>query len=99
MAAESIAQDECTHPAHRVYTWFAFDDTLCAACCDCGKVLAGAAPEPDEPSETERARAEVARLELALHQLRGTGGRQRERIEVWLQGARVALAIAEREVR
>jgi predicted nucleic acid-binding Zn-ribbon protein len=48
---------------------------------------------------TTSARAEVASLELALHQLRGTGGRQRERIEVWLQGARVALAIAEREVQ
>lgn len=33
----------CQHPATRVYTWLAYDGTLCAACCDCGAVLAGAA--------------------------------------------------------
>lgn len=35
----------CTHPAHRVYAWHAHDDTLCAACCDCGAVLCGAATQ------------------------------------------------------
>jgi hypothetical protein len=50
-----------------------------------------------EHINAERARADVARLEQALQDMRGTGGRQRERIEVWLAGARVALAIAERE--
>jgi hypothetical protein len=33
----------CKHPAPRIYSWFAYDGTLCAACCDCGKVLAGGA--------------------------------------------------------
>lgn len=50
-----------------------------------------------EHLDAERARADVARLERALHQLRDTGGRQRERLEVWLQSARVALALAEGE--
>jgi len=33
----------CTHPPARLFTWFAHDRTLCAACCDCGEILAGAA--------------------------------------------------------
>lgn len=33
----------CPHAPQRVYTWFAYDGTLCAACCDCGAVLAGGA--------------------------------------------------------
>ena len=33
----------CPHPPTRLYTWFAYDGTLCIACCDCGEVLAGAA--------------------------------------------------------
>jgi hypothetical protein len=41
------------------------------------------------------AKGEVERLETAL--AAKPRGRQRERIEVWLQGARVALAIAERK--
>lgn len=38
---------ECKHPPERVYCWAARDDrvpggrVMCAACCDCGKVLAG----------------------------------------------------------
>src|SRR3990167_11435719 len=32
----------CKHPATRLYSWFAYDDTLCIACCDCGEVLKGA---------------------------------------------------------
>jgi len=40
---------ECKHPPERVYCWAARDDrvpggrVMCAACCDCGKVLAGGA--------------------------------------------------------
>lgn len=33
----------CPHPPTRLFTWWAYDGTLCAACCDCGAVLAGAA--------------------------------------------------------
>ena len=40
----------CQHPPSRYWTWFAYDmvaerDILCVCCCDCGKVLAGAAPD------------------------------------------------------
>ena len=41
MKREIVDQETCKHPARRVYTWFAYDGTLCAGCCDCGKVLAG----------------------------------------------------------
>jgi len=34
---------ECKHPPARVYAWFANDGTHCAACCNCGATLAGAA--------------------------------------------------------
>jgi hypothetical protein len=50
----------CTHPPTRIFTWFAYDMTLCAACCDCGEVLAGAAQpwrqiteDPEEPISAE----------------------------------------------
>lgn len=33
----------CGHPPHRLYSWQASDGTLCVTCCECGKVLAGAA--------------------------------------------------------
>ena len=33
----------CKHPPARYYTWFAYDDTLCICCCECGEVLAGGA--------------------------------------------------------
>lgn len=42
-------QPPCPHPPHRIYAWFARDDTapkgqvLCAACCECGAVLKGGA--------------------------------------------------------
>jgi len=32
----------CTHRPHRLHAWHATDGTLCIACNDCGKVLAGA---------------------------------------------------------
>ena len=40
-----ISQEECKHPPERVFSWFSSDGTFCAGCCDCGKVLAGAANE------------------------------------------------------
>jgi hypothetical protein len=35
-----IQEQVCPHDAGRIYTWHAGEE-LCAACCDCGKVLAG----------------------------------------------------------
>jgi hypothetical protein len=32
----------CSHPPTRLYSWSAYDGTLCIACCECGKVLKGA---------------------------------------------------------
>lgn len=40
-AARMLA--DCPHPAHRLFTWKAFDGTLCVSCSDCGKPLKGAA--------------------------------------------------------
>ena len=37
-----FGDNPCTHPTERLYTWTAFDNTLCAGCCDCGAVLKGA---------------------------------------------------------
>lgn len=31
----------CSHPPHRLYSWVAFDGTLCVCCCECGAVLKG----------------------------------------------------------
>ena len=39
-------QTPCTHPPARLFAWFAYDGTLCMACCDCGNVLTGAARLP-----------------------------------------------------
>ena len=39
---------DCPHRPERVCTWYAADGTLCAACYDCGQVLAGAAPALEE---------------------------------------------------
>ena len=39
-------QTPCTHPPARLFAWFAYDGTLCTACCDCGDVLTGAARLP-----------------------------------------------------
>ena len=42
----------CTHPPARLFAWFAYDGTLCTACCDCGEVLTGAATDAEEiPTE------------------------------------------------
>jgi hypothetical protein len=43
----------CAHPPARLFTWFAHDDTLCIACCDCGEVLAGAAQPWRQITEAE----------------------------------------------
>lgn len=32
----------CKHPPHRLYTWHAYDGTLCIGCCECGVALKGA---------------------------------------------------------
>ena len=40
-------QTPCTHPPARLFAWFAYDGTLCTACCDCGDVLTGAARLPN----------------------------------------------------
>jgi hypothetical protein len=58
------SEDTCKHPAHRIYAWFVPDartgkDILCAACCDCGEVLAGGVTEEemrsmDEPESQNR---------------------------------------------
>jgi len=37
----------CTHPPTRLYTWFAYDGTLCAGCSNCGEVLHGAADDTE----------------------------------------------------
>ena len=42
---------ECPHRPERIWCWWAYNwrtgknDIFCAACCDCGAVLAGAAEE------------------------------------------------------
>lgn len=46
-ARRQPATGECPHPPARIFTWWAYDGTLCAACCDCGAVLAGAADAED----------------------------------------------------
>lgn len=33
----------CNHPPHKLYTWIAYDHTLCVCCCACGSVLSGGA--------------------------------------------------------
>lgn len=40
-ARPSVSVEDCKHPPHRLYAWYAFDSTLCVACCDCGKPLKG----------------------------------------------------------
>jgi len=40
--------EPCKHPPSRVYSWQAYDGTMCVACCDCGKVLSGGASLPSE---------------------------------------------------
>lgn len=46
--------DRCAHPARRVFGWVAYDGTLCAGCCACGEVLAGAADPLTESAPARR---------------------------------------------
>lgn len=45
----------CPHPPERIYAWWAYNyrtgknDILCAGCCVCGQVLAGAADDEEVP--------------------------------------------------
>jgi len=41
--AEADYPERCNHPPARLYAWFAQDGTHCVTCCDCGRVLTGAA--------------------------------------------------------
>ena len=36
---------ECKHPPERLYSWYAYDETLVVCCCECGKVLKGGVDE------------------------------------------------------
>lgn len=46
LTARTGSAADCEHPARRVYGWVARDEygepVLCAGCCECGEVLAGA---------------------------------------------------------
>jgi len=46
-------QTSCTHPPARLFAWFAYDGTLCIACCDCGDVLTGAAHLPNATAQAD----------------------------------------------
>jgi hypothetical protein len=108
MATTSIAQPRkcpsCGTPMHRrpdsettpeqrfAGTWYDCDDPRCY----CGSV--DFSPEMRaflNEQAVAHAKGEVERLETAL--AAKPRGRQRQRLEVWLQGARVALAIAEED--
>lgn len=55
----------CAHPAERLHAWWAYDGTLCVACCDCGAVLAGAADDVPEGVPGEAAEAVGAGVRVA----------------------------------
>ena len=42
-----IAKETCQHPPTRLYSWYAFDGTLCVCCNVCGAVLRGSCDEVD----------------------------------------------------
>ena len=58
---------ECSHPAHRLYAWTAYDGVLVVCCCACGAVLQGAAPEPGTP-EADASAARAAELQRRVFQ-------------------------------
>ena len=60
----------CKHPPTRIYTWFAYDGTLCAGCCDCGEVLAGAADDT-EPGGEKLRRSRSTHTSRPPHQRHG----------------------------
>ena len=41
----------CKHPAKRLFSWYAYDGTLCICCCECGKVLRGGLGYVDTPKQ------------------------------------------------
>ena len=51
--AEPTPPDECGHPPNRLFSWRASDGALCVVCCECGAVLAGAAPPPTAQDEDD----------------------------------------------
>jgi hypothetical protein len=57
---EPMTAQPCNHPPARLFTWFAHDDTLCIACCDCGEVLAGAAEPWRQITEAEENQDTIA---------------------------------------
>ncbi len=63
-----MAETQCPHPVTRRFSWFAYDDTLCVACCDCGAVLAGTIEidSLDQACALNRAREAIADLRRAL---------------------------------
>ena len=61
----------CTHPPTRLFTWFAYDSTLCVACCDCGEVLAGAAQPWRQVTEAEEQTHQRRRTRLRSRHLDG----------------------------
>jgi len=44
--------NECKHPPERLFSWFAWDGTLCIGCCDCGEILKGST-ENEEAENNE----------------------------------------------
>ena len=57
-------QTPCTHPPARLFAWFAYDGTLCTACCDCGDVLTGAARLPSATAQEDTHARPAHRLDL-----------------------------------
>ncbi len=52
----------CTHPPSRIFAWFA-NGVLCAGCCECGEILAGAAkPSRTQTTESSGGDRDVAAL-------------------------------------
>jgi len=39
--SDLVPAPDCQHPAKRLYSWHAYDGSLCVCCCDCGEVLRG----------------------------------------------------------
>ena len=44
-------EEECKHPPKRLYAWYAYDNTLCIGCCECGKALKGGLPDGSEDKD------------------------------------------------
>ena len=58
----------CKHPPTRIYSWFAYDGTFCAGCCDCGEVLAGAADDSESGGGSSgEAGARISRHRIKPH--------------------------------